>query len=181
MNTNLRSLKRSDKGHTMMPKPVLDNEDKAFALCDSCGVQDSCHHYRANAALADREKITVAVLHCQDYQQPFKFNDPVGTGGLFNTFRLGDASSKRTREGDIVTLVDKHSRKFGEAVVLRVQVMNKEDAIHRHSAENHTYIDQKLSRPEAARRMAALLPNLYGGLIVRNNSLITVINLRRTK
>jgi hypothetical protein len=181
MNTNLRSLKRSDKGHTMMPKPVLDNETRSFDLCESCGISNSCHHYRVARALFDKNKIHTMILHCSDYQQPFKFVDPVGTGGIFNTFRLGKASAERTATGDIVALVDKEGYKFGEAAVLDIITLPKDDAIAEYSRDNHTYIDQKLSKDDAARRMAKLLPNLYGGLIVRNNTHITVVQLRRSK
>lgn len=170
VNTNLRSLKRTDSGFELATS-------KAGELCEYCTRNFKCSLLKKMMKLEASGDLKLSIRGCGSYVPPLTFGSEKGllVSG-FNTLRLGEAWAKRLRVGDYVDLL--HSGTMDlirTAEVARIVSGPKLDMIRAHSHLNHMYIEEGLKRKDAAAKMTSLLPSLYGGLIFRNNESATVI------
>lgn len=150
INTNVRRVKRSEHGLTMLTAP--QTKVIAESLCDRCGLQDACEILKT---VQSQRVQLVRVLECEWYQFPLKFINKSGTEGKgWNTIRLGSAWSNRVKEGDVVALIDSRNRKYGEAKVQKVVLDITENIIQLYGEDNHCALDvaddQKVSTVRSA-------------------------------
>lgn len=142
----------------------------AKELCQFCGNRENCE------TLNNAKDV---IIECDKYQFPIMFRDPKGLDGLFNTMRLGKTWSKRVFKDDIVALVNKEGRRIGLAKVREVFLLSKEEAIVKHSEENHLFKVKQDKQVSVIARMEKILRASYGNLVYNNNDQITVINLEQ--
>lgn len=104
----------------------------------------------------------------------------LGIEGEFNTFRLGGAWAKRVQPGDRVGLLDKKEMSLlGAAVVVAVHKGKLNDLAPLHGCRNHN--QKHLPSEGAGERVVAAMQKRYGPHKCRENSVVTVIELKEIK
>ena len=173
INLNLRSLRKDGEKFTVSPKSVLE---KQRHLCSHCAYSSDCKHAKRSAE-ARQELIESRVLECGGYSTPIGFSNLTGLDSeSFNTLRLGSAWAKRVQDGQEIGLVcTKTGELVGRKKVVRVVVGPKDRIINDHAYKNHLMLGMK--RGAAAKKMAKVLPGIYGNLIYKNNKMMTAIYL----
>lgn len=171
METNVRVVKKTKTGgYTTLTKAQSGIKE----LCEFCSFE-SCKIRKQLKRVGGR--ISITLTECMDYQFPLVFRDISGTDGLFNTFRLGSAWSKRLVTGNKVGLVDGDLKVFGTASVTSVMLLDRKEALSRHSYRNHLMLDK--NRFKASELLSKVLRNNYGKLVYNNCEVISVIYLSR--
>ena len=173
INLNVRSVKR-DGSSVRANYSVTVNR----SLCEHCTQQRTCKALKSIDRAQSKYKIGAQIKECKSYIYPILFVDPKGTEGVFNTIRLGEAWLKRLEIGDTVGLIDKEGNVFGYAEVTDIFSRTREFAIRENAYQNHLYVNSGMTQAEAGRDLEKKLPNLYGNLIVKSNSMATVIYLK---
>ncbi|WP_231718273.1 hypothetical protein [Vibrio coralliirubri] len=116
------------------------------------------------------------IYACDNYVLPILFRPPyLGLDDRFNTVRLGAAWSKRVYEGQKVALLSKEMEVIGHAIVESSESGDMTEMLNKHSSHNHMLIG-KDSTPQ---ELYDILVRCYGGMFVRSNDILSVINLRR--
>jgi hypothetical protein len=173
IDTNVRSVKRTDSGATILTKAT----EKLSSLCNHCGIQRACDHYARIHAIQRVAKITAPVTRCALYQYPIHFTSALGldTPG-FNTTRLGEAWSKRIRVGDSIALLNHDKQLIDSARVSQVAVTPLTvEGLLLYAKFNHMLINQAMSDEDAAARLLKILRNNYGKLVFERSATVTVI------
>lgn len=115
------------------------------------------------------------MLHVIDFSPPM-----LNLDGEFNTFRLGGAWAKRVQPGDKVGLLDKKQmRLVGFATVTGVHRGKLNELSPLHGCRNHN--QKHLPSDGAGERVIAAMVKRYGPHKCRDNSLVTVIELKEIK
>lgn len=139
--------------------------------------------YQSKKSLCDRCFHPVcsdfAATDCKDMTFALKFNRPLRGFDLplFNTFRIGEAWSKRLMPGSIVALVDSETDKpFSYAKVISVHCGGKESMARLYGQFNHNIQALKIV-DNIATVMLNRLKNASGTLIYNNSDKATVVFL----
>lgn len=171
-DTNLRRLKRTEEGFTIEAKSSLI-QDKI--LCDHCAMKPDCpvpgNIFSAASALG----AVLSVKTCASYMLPLTFRRPlIGLNAPYwNTFRLGEAMSKRLSPGDRVALWETQSNQcVGTARVLNVEFGPGSDMLSAHAVDNHML--QAASGPDPAGALRDILLRFYGPQMVNGRPLSVV-------
>lgn len=131
--------------------------------CDNCAIHDVCKERR--------EKCDIMV-------PTISFNDRFGTGGAFNTLRLGKAWSQRLTPGQTIGLHDVVSNEvYGYAEVLQLYCGNFEDLIKTHAHANHLMLGKDIA--EAQEIMTNWFRKQYGPSVIEKTTKITAVYLLR--
>lgn len=173
IDTNVRSVKRSEVGATVLTKATA----RLNPLCHYCAVQARCE-YRAQIRSAERAgKLSAPVTTCAEYHYPIHFRDTTGIDHPgFNTVRLGEAWSKRLAPGDWVGLLNSDKQILHTAQVKQVQVVSLDtNGLLPYASANHLLIGQPLDADQASDKLLKILRNSYGKLVFENNRTCTVI------
>lgn len=120
-----------------------------------------------------------AALRCNDFTPSLKFKPPLlgFDNAVFNTFRCGEAWSKRLKPGSLVAIVNsKTDEVFAHARVTAVHVGEKHEMAEAHGEFNHSIQALKI-KDKIAQMMLKRLKNSSGSLIYNNNENVTVIYL----
>jgi hypothetical protein len=126
--------------------------------------------------------VALLVKSCQVYQPILTFRPPLlGLEGNFNTFRIGAAWAHRVAPGVIVGLGDRANgdRIFGKAIVRKVFYGDYETMCRKYAKDNHMLVESKMTRKAAAEKMAKIMRNAYGKIVVENAEDISVIYMER--
>ncbi len=179
VNTDYRTLRWDDSMRaTVETKQQISLRERKGTLCERCCLQLSCKTLKTLRDLTEREGAVAGVERCDSFVVGLRFIDKTGTDlPRFNTFRFGKAWSERVWPGNQVGLIDGDGRLYGTATVAAVRVLEKDAALRRFARQNHLMLPIKQTRAEAAERLRKTLRNLYGQLVVSNNTHITVIEL----
>lgn len=173
VNTNVRSVKRTETGATILTKATAN----LGSLCDHCAMVNHCEH-RAVIRSAERSgKLTAPITNCSEYHYPIHFVDTVGIDAYgFNTMRLGEAWSKRLRAGDTVGLLNHDKQLVTTAQVKLVEVVPLSvEGLVPHAINNHMVVHHNLDANQAAEKLLKILRNNYGKLVFERNRTVTVI------
>lgn len=101
-----------------------------------------------------------------------------GIEGEFNTFRLGGAWVKRVEVGDKIALMDKKEcALIGYAVITGVHKGKLRDMSAQHGFHNHN--QRHLPVEGAGERVIAAMQKRYGPNRCTENSIVTVLDMRR--
>lgn len=175
MNTNLRSLKRTQKGFTVLRKAESSPND----LCSHCCMNGNCTYQKDIKKISEESNIQVNLSHCPHYIMPILFRDETGLNcDSFNTMRMGGAFSRRLKILDTIGLVNKKDEVINYAKVTDVLLLDKHTALTNHAKYNHMLIEQDLPHEEAAEKLAKILRNNYGNLVFTNNDQISILNVQ---
>jgi len=144
-------------------------------LCERCGDIFKCN---SSSDRASKEfGADMVVSECGISKPILVFREPVGIDDEFNTMRLGKAWFSRLYTGKIISMWDK-TEWIGDAMVIGLEMGDKEQMMAEHSYLNHALIEQMQNPKDAADMMPKILRSAYGNLIYKHNDLITVIYLK---
>lgn len=121
-----------------------------------------------------------AAMRCEDFTPALKFKPPMRGFEFetFNTFRIGDAWSKRLKPGSLIAIVNARTNEvFGHAEVTAVYVGDKREMADRHGQFNHN-IQALEIRDNIAQTMLKRLKNSSGSRVYDGSEQVTVIYLR---
>lgn len=101
-----------------------------------------------------------------------------GIFGVFNTFRLGRAWSKRLNEGDSVLLINKKESSYiGYARIIAVHTGKLSDMGEQYGSQNHN--QKHLPSEGAGKCVTDATIKRYGPHKCDDNSVVTVILMKR--
>lgn len=138
-------------------------------LCNYCGALHECEVSREER----RE--------CTEFLPLLAFRPPIrGFDGRFNTFRLGQAWTKRVVDGSRVALMDTKSHEvFAVAAITDVHSGDKRTMAEQHGANNHNVrVTGVPASEKVGDYMLRRLRNSFGKMIYENQSDATVLYMR---
>lgn len=138
--------------------------------------------YKANkSVLCDRCNHPVcanfATMQCEDFTPSLKFKPPLRgfDQPRFNTFRCGEAWSKRLQKGSMVAIVNaKTNAVEGHAYVTEVHFGNKQQMAELHGKFNHSMLALNIV-DNIAETMLKRLKNSSGSMIYNSSDNVSVI------
>ena len=146
-------------------------------LCDHCGRSGACNMEGSSRGMWK----SYVTKKCHEFMPVIAFKPPlIGFEGVFNTFRMGGAWVKRVAPGSQIGLLDTSTQSvFATATITDVISGDKNEMAYLHGCRNHLFKSQQLSDEVAAREIKKALRTLSGNLIYNNNTIATVIYMRR--
>lgn len=119
--------------------------------------------------------------YCSFYAPTIAFNPPLqGFYGVFNTFRLGKASAKNLKKGQVVGLLDTRSGElFGHASIVGLVSGDKELVALDYATENHNMKNSNLPQDDAAGELLSRLYRRYGKRIYDRTETASVVRMMR--
>lgn len=173
IDTNVRSVKRTDAGATVLTKAT----STLRSLCDHCALQRHCEHRARIADAVRAAKLSAPVTTCRLYQYPIHFVD---TRGLdvpgFNTMRMGTAWAGRLESGDLVGLLNGDKQLVASTQVKTITTAPLTVAgLLPYAHRNHMLIGQGMAPEQAAEKLLKILRNNYGKLVFERSTQVTVI------
>jgi len=152
IDTNTRYLKYKDG---------LYRNGGACLPCDNCAIRSMC-----GAELTE----------CPIMVPTLSFSDRFGTGGVFNTLRLGKAWSQRIHPGQLIALHDSDGV-YGYAEVQQLYCGEFYPMMKTHAHANHLMLGKDFETAIAA--MTEWFKKQYGPTVVKEATKITAVYLLR--
>lgn len=186
MNKSPRTLKLIEvDGESVFTTKNVKCATESLNLCDYCANSqpfekfEKCWVYdevsiKGFVKLGIKQEISYCIMH----QPVIGFMPPLsGFESNFNTVRPGSSWHSRLRKGAIIGLLDvKKNELFGKAQVVDVDKGNIINMLDKHAHANHL-MRQYTSGQD--KKLLKLLIRIYGPRIINDDSVVSVINLRR--
>lgn len=173
VDTNVRSVKRTETGATILTKSTAGLK----SLCNHCAMVNHCEHSAVIKSAERAGKLTAPVTTCSEYHYPIHFMDTRGIDAYgFNTVRIGEAWSKRLQAGDTVGLLNHDKQLVTTAQVKVVEVVTLDtNGLLPYAGSNHLLVHEPIDVDQAVDKLLKILRNSYGKLVFERNKTATVI------